>query len=75
MVKVHIQWNYGGEEVYLKGSFTNWDYMIKLNKTLSKTEDPALFEMSLYMAEGIYYYHFVVDGKQRFAPDQPSTIY
>jgi hypothetical protein len=22
----------------------------------------------------MYYYHFVVDGKVRFAPDQPSSI-
>jgi len=28
----------------------------------------------MYVKEGIYYYHFVVDGKIRFAPDQPSTI-
>ena len=26
------------------------------------------------MKEGQYFYHFVVDGQVRFAPDQPSTI-
>lgn len=25
-----------------------------------------------YVKEGIYYYYFIVDGKIRFAPDQPS---
>ena len=28
---VKINWSYGGNEVYIIGSFTNWDYMIKLN--------------------------------------------
>lgn len=27
---VKIDWTYGGEEVYITGSFTNWDYMIKM---------------------------------------------
>lgn len=27
-----------------------------------------------YLKEGLYYYHFVVDGVVRFAPEQPSSI-
>lgn len=27
-----------------------------------------------YVKEGQYFYYFIVDGKVRFAPDQPSTI-
>lgn len=27
------------------------------------------------MKEGSYFYYFVVDGKVRFAPDQPSTVH
>jgi hypothetical protein len=26
------------------------------------------------MKEGIYYYYFVVDGKIRFSPEQPTTV-
>ena len=29
-MKVRITWNYGGKEVFVIGSFTNWDYLIKL---------------------------------------------
>lgn len=39
MMKIHITWNYGGDEVYLMGSFTNWDFMIKLNKTAPTSKD------------------------------------
>ena len=27
-----------------------------------------------YVKEGLYHYHFIVDGKIRFSPDQPSAI-
>lgn len=33
IIIVKFTWNYGGNEVYIIGSFTNWDYMIKLHKT------------------------------------------
>ena len=70
---VRITWNYGGNEVYIIGSFTNWDYMIKMHKNVIGVT--PVFEISMYMREGMYYYYFIVDGKVRFAPDQPSTIH
>lgn len=42
---VRISWNYGGKEVYITGSFTNWDYMIKMNKNV--IAGTPLFEMSM----------------------------
>jgi hypothetical protein len=81
---VRITWTYGGKEVFIVGSFTNWDYMIKMNKNIIGVT--PVFEISMvrlfwdynfafqYVKEGSYYYYFVVDGKVRFAPDQPSTI-
>jgi len=66
-MKIRITWNYGGKEVYIIGSFTNWDYMIKLNKTVIGVT--PIFEISMYVKEGLYHYYFVVDGKVRFAPD------
>jgi hypothetical protein len=72
-MKIRLSWNYGGKEVYIIGSFTNWDYMIKLHKT--KVGGTPIFDISMYVKAGMYYYYFVVDGKIRFAPDQPSTIH
>ena len=31
---VRITWNYGGEEVYIIGSFTSWEYIIKMHKNV-----------------------------------------
>lgn len=42
---VRISWNYGGKEVYIIGSFTNWDYMIKLHKVMVGTV--PIFEISM----------------------------
>jgi len=51
-MKIRLSWNYGGKEVYITGTFTNWDYMIKMNKSV--VGDTQLFEISLYMKEGTY---------------------
>ena len=42
---VRITWNYGGSEVYIIGSFTNWDYMIKLHKVVMG--GTPIFEISM----------------------------
>ena len=47
-LEVHLQWNYGGEEVYVIGSFTNWDLMIKLNQ-----KEPELFEISMVILHSL----------------------
>lgn len=45
MSLVRITWNYGGKEVYIIGSFTNWEYMVKMNKRL--VGNVPLFEISM----------------------------
>eukprot|EP00347_Sterkiella_histriomuscorum_P000386 403376061 len=71
-MKIRITWNYGGKEVYIIGSFTSWEYIIKMHK--NQLGITPVFEISMYVKEGQYYYYFIVDGKVRFAPDQPSTV-
>ena len=34
----------------------------------------GLYDVTLMLAPGVYMYHFLVDGKERFAPDQPTQI-
>lgn len=84
LIIVRITWNYGGKEVFIIGSFTNWDYMIKLHEVV--IGQTPVFEISMvrykylesiifqYVKAGLYYYYFLVDGQIRFAPDQPSNI-
>jgi len=59
-MKIKITWNYGGKEVFIIGSFTNWDYMIKMHKCL--IGGTYIHEISMYVKAGSYYYYFVVDG-------------
>jgi len=42
---VRISWIYGGKQVYIIGSFTNWDYMIKLHKNV--VNHTPIFEISM----------------------------
>lgn len=42
---VRITWNYGGKEVFIIGSFTNWEYMVKMNKRL--VGNMPIFEISM----------------------------
>jgi len=42
---VRISWTYGGKEVYITGSFTNWDYMIKMSKKM--IGETPIFEISM----------------------------
>jgi len=42
---VKITWNYGGRDVYIIGSFTNWDYMIKMQKNVVGVT--PIFEISM----------------------------
>ena len=45
--------------------------MIPMNPN---TDNSWVFNVTLHLKEGLYFYYYVVDGKVRFAPDQPSTI-
>lgn len=65
------------------------DYVIKMKKpqiqlsvnseenhqasTLHANNLASYFEISLYVAPGIHYYYFLVDGTVRFSTDHPTT--
>ena len=44
-ILVKITWNYGGRKVYIIGSFTNWEFMIKMHK--SGAGHTPIFEISM----------------------------
>lgn len=47
---VRITWTYGGKEVYIIGSFTNWDYLIKMH--------PAVIGATQVFEISMVYKHF-----------------
>jgi hypothetical protein len=62
-----FQWNFGGENIYLVGSFTDWRDQILMDKN----GDESTKVLKLEKKE--YYYKFIVDGDWRFAPDQKTV--
>ncbi|KAF2324130.1 hypothetical protein GH714_007614 [Hevea brasiliensis] len=62
-----ISWNYGGNEVFLEGSWDNW--MSRKRMQRSGNDHSIL----LVLRSGIYHYKFIVDGEWRYNPDLPCV--
>lgn len=67
VVNVVFRWNYEGNEVYVTGTFTNWQKHIKLQKTGNE------FSVILPLARGVHRYKFIVDDEWRFSPDDTNS--
>lgn len=63
-----IQWTYGGNEVYIEGSWDNWQNRIRLQKA-GKSD----FTILKLLPPGVYQFRFLVDGTFRYSPDLPCT--
>ena len=64
---VWFRWNFGGDKIFLVGSFTGW----KEHLPMEKNGDEATKILKLERKE--HYYKFIVDGDWRFAPDQQTV--
>lgn len=60
-----IRWAGGGKEVYIAGSFNNWNTKIPLNKSHND------FVAILDLPEGEHQYKFFVDGQWLHDPSEP----
>jgi 5'-AMP-activated protein kinase regulatory beta subunit len=67
LVNIVFTWNFGGQEAYLIGSFTNWS-----EKLLMKKAGGNEFSLLHPLERGVHQYKFIVDGNWRFAGDQPT---
>ncbi|XP_064388782.1 5'-AMP-activated protein kinase subunit beta-2-like [Halichondria panicea] len=67
MIPFVFRWDNGGEEVYLCGSFNNWETKIPLNH--SQGDLTAIVELPL----GHYEYKFVADGQWVHDPNEISV--
>lgn len=63
-----IQWTHGGNEVYIEGSWDNWQNRVRLQKA-GKSD----FTILKLLPPGVYQFRFLVDGTFRYSPDLPCT--
>jgi len=71
-VKKHVpavvRWKHGGKEVYISGSYNNWQSTIRLSP--SHEDFVAIVELP----EGVHEYKFLVDGVWKVDPKEPSRV-
>mgnify|MGYP000010949232 CR=1 FL=1 len=64
---VTFKWNFGGNEVFVIGSFNGWRERLRMEKADGE------FQLEVLLEKGVTHeYKFIVDNEWRFAPDQPT---
>ena len=54
---IKFYWNEGGKEVFITGSFLEWNKRLKMHKNKNN-----IFEVELFLPKGKYEFKFIVDG-------------
>eukprot|EP00455_Lapot_gusevi_P030874 TRINITY_DN3327_c0_g1_i3.p1 TRINITY_DN3327_c0_g1~~TRINITY_DN3327_c0_g1_i3.p1 ORF type:complete len:210 (-),score=25.77 TRINITY_DN3327_c0_g1_i3:2-631(-) len=62
-----FNWNFGGNQVFLTGSFNHWSSKMPMIRSHND------FTLILDIPPGLHQYKFIVDGEWRFAPDQHTS--
>mmetsp|Transcript_13839 Transcript_13839/g.22930 ORF Transcript_13839/g.22930 Transcript_13839/m.22930 type:complete len:252 (+) Transcript_13839:144-899(+) len=62
-----FRWEHGGRNVYITGTFNNWDKQIPMHRSGND------FTYIHNVKRGRHAFKFVVDDEWRFAPDQPTV--
>lgn len=69
-VQCVIRWSFGGNEVFIAGSFNSW----------KKQEEYKLFNsghdhlISIELTRGIHFYKFIVDGEWKYSIEYPYVL-
>eukprot|EP01135_Chromosphaera_perkinsii_P001222 Nk52_evm21s162 gene=Nk52_evmTU21s162 len=61
-----LRWNGGGRNVFVTGTFNNWQERIRLVKSHEE------FSAIINLPPGSHQYKFIVDDEWKFNPDQPT---
>jgi hypothetical protein len=61
-----FKWEHGGRNVYITGTFNNWEKQIPMHRSGND------FTYVHNLKRGKHAFKFVVDDEWRFAPDQPT---
>lgn len=67
IVPTVFKWEHGGRNVYITGTFNNWDRQIPMHRSGND------FSYVHNLKRGKHAFKFVVDDEWRFAPDQPTV--
>ena len=62
-----FKWDHGGRNVYITGTFNNWERQIPMHRSGND------FTYVHNLKKGKHAYKFIVDDEWRFAPDQPTV--
>ena len=67
IVPTVFKWDNGGRNVYITGTFNNWERQIPMHRSGNE------FSYVHNLSRGKHAYKFIVDDEWRFAPDQPTV--
>ena len=67
VVPTVFKWEHGGRNVYITGTFNNWERQIPMHRSGND------FSYVHNLKRGKHAYKFIVDDEWRFAPDQPTV--
>ena len=67
IVPTVFKWEHGGRNVYITGTFNNWERQIPMHRSGND------FSYVHNLQRGKHAFKFVVDDEWRFAPDQPTV--
>jgi Glycogen recognition site of AMP-activated protein kinase len=62
-----FKWEHGGRNVYITGTFNNWERQIPMHRSGND------FSYVHNLKRGKHAFKFIVDDEWRFAPDQPTV--
>ncbi|KAK5465416.1 galactose metabolism-related protein [Exophiala xenobiotica] len=65
-----IEWNHGGQRVYVTGTFANWERKYRLHP---RKNAPGMFTI-INLPSGTHHLKFVVDGEMVTSPDLPTAV-
>ncbi|OAA77377.1 5-AMP-activated protein kinase, beta subunit, interaction domain protein [Akanthomyces lecanii RCEF 1005] len=71
VVPTRIEWNVGGEKVYVTGTIFQWSRKQRLHPVEGK---PGCFAGIIYVLPGTHHVRFVVDTIMKTSPDLPTTV-
>jgi hypothetical protein len=66
LVPTVFKWEHGGRQVYITGTFNNWERQIPMHRSGND------FTYVHNLKKGKHAFKFIVDEEWRFAPDQPT---
>jgi len=67
-VPIQFKWTRGGEDVFVTGSFNEWQGKIRMNQN-----EAGEFILIVPIAPGIHQYKFIVDEEWKLNPDSPTV--